>query len=1264
MRWNSQAVIGVWLALLFACWAQGQQTTPAWFNQSQFFVTGYPYNLPFESPLAALPFTGQIWGAYILDNTFPDSQVQPVVDSWHAQGGHYFFVEDLYSRNSIVPGWDSFRMRNLAGAYIDLGDQNGFYAPENIPLYSLSSPVYQQALLAGAMHAVDLGADGMTFDNSAQQMYAMLSAPDQSGSFDSATMAAFQAYLQHNFTAGQLMSQFGISAIGSFNYAAYITANNLTQTWNRQPLTGLARQFYLFKRQEELNFLRSMISTTKQYAQQKYGRSFLFDFNGNDDPNAYFLNDIMDFEDDESPYIRGGDHPFRGVDIKAWKGWKSPNVVYPSVMGAGFGPSAAPYLSGPTVNLERVLMADIYAAGGMRVCSIQENSQDATAEPVDLSVVSLYANFIFNNPQLMTQTTTNAQTLLLQSAPSLLGTLAASAEATPYNGYTDYIGTGRLLLDSGINYDSLFVPDTSYSQLPALTLVALTPYKVVIAPYSWALDDNQVSVLLGYAQQGGTLIIDGRFANSQPDGTPASRPNLQAILATLGARPYGSGTIVVTNAQYGVQYESNQFVSGAIGKQANIQAAFVSFLAPYVAPTVVVTQPLPQIHQPGVGSFFYRDVNGHALVHLVNYDYNDSTDQFIAKTNIQVQVQVGSQQVNAVTLRSPDIAGAQALPFTRNGGTVTVTVPQVYAWDILYFEPSTLAPVISSTTPAATLGAVGGDSLTFSAQASDVDGNPLTYTWSVNGQAIANVFTPSYTLQLPLTASGVYSITVVVTDGTRAREYSWTINVKASSLPAVLFDETHGENFTIDLGTATTISPGDPQFPSLANLAKAMQPLYRTSRLTAGSITAQSLSGVSVLVLAAPNIPLSGFETAAISSFVQNGGGLIFASYRGDPDASFNSLLAPWGINVDSTEILTPVGATFFASSFANSPAVPPDPAYYTNDGGSLLVAPPAVSLVSTNAEAWKSISGQATQQPGDPKGPFTLIAAAQAGNGRVWAVSSVASFDDGFLQPPNTSIFLSGLAWVSAPSSPNPPPPSPSSISVSSVVNAASFAGPISPGSWVTLSGQNLANTPPSGIVWGAANFNGNLLPTALSGTGVLINGQPAAVEFVSPGQVNVLAPDDSYSGTVQIQAIGPSGIAAATVNLQPLTPAVFPVVVEGTTYAAAVGLDGVIIGPSSLPGTRTAKSGETLQVYGTGFGDTNPHQPASQLGNVAPLVNTVTATVCGHAAAVGFAGLVGAGLDQINVTLPTLPPGNCPVQLNVGGVATQSGVVIPIGP
>jgi hypothetical protein len=102
MRGNVHRVLGLWLTLPFACWAQGQQTSPAWFNQPQFFVSEYPNSPPFVSPLSALPLTGQVWGVYILDNTNPDSLLQLTVDSWHAQGGVYFFVDaPLFSANSF-----------------------------------------------------------------------------------------------------------------------------------------------------------------------------------------------------------------------------------------------------------------------------------------------------------------------------------------------------------------------------------------------------------------------------------------------------------------------------------------------------------------------------------------------------------------------------------------------------------------------------------------------------------------------------------------------------------------------------------------------------------------------------------------------------------------------------------------------------------------------------------------------------------------------------------------------------------------------------------------------------------------------------------------------------------------------------------------------------------------------------------------------------------------------------------------------------------
>jgi hypothetical protein len=74
-------------------------------------------------------------------------------------------------------------------------------------------------------------------------------------------------------------------------------------------------------------------------------------------------------------------------------------------------------------------------------------------------------------------------------------------------------------------------------------------------------------------------------------------------------------------------------------------------------------------------------------------------------------------------------------------------------------------------------------------------------------------------------------------------------------------------------------------------------------------------------------------------------------------------------------------------------------------------------------------------------------------------------------------------------------------------VVNAASFSQPISPGSFVTVYGQNLADTTTD---WSAAITNGKL-PTSLGGVQVLINGKNAYVYYVQPTQVNAIAQPDT---------------------------------------------------------------------------------------------------------------------------------------------------------
>ena len=109
-------------------------------------------------------------------------------------------------------------------------------------------------------------------------------------------------------------------------------------------------------------------------------------------------------------------------------------------------------------------------------------------------------------------------------------------------------------------------------------------------------------------------------------------------------------------------------------------------------------------------------------------------------------------------------------------------------------------------------------------------------------------------------------------------------------------------------------------------------------------------------------------------------------------------------------------------------------------------------------------------------------------------------------------------------------------------VTNGASFTAGISPGSWVTIKGRNLA---PSGVArwWRADEIVNGALPTEVEGTRVKINGKAAAVGYVSETQLNVQAPDDESRGTVAVEvttAAGTSDQAAA--DLRALSASAVP--------------------------------------------------------------------------------------------------------------------------
>jgi uncharacterized protein (TIGR03437 family) len=239
--------------------------------------------------------------------------------------------------------------------------------------------------------------------------------------------------------------------------------------------------------------------------------------------------------------------------------------------------------------------------------------------------------------------------------------------------------------------------------------------------------------------------------------------------------------------------------------------------------------------------------------------------------------------------------------------------------------------------------------------------------------------------------------------------------------------------------------------------------------------------------------------------------------------------------------------------------------------------------------------------------------------------------------------------------------------ITANGVQNAASLTGAIAPGTWVSVFGANLSATTRS---WANSDFVGGKLPTVLDNVSVTIDGKAAAVAYVSPTQINVLAPDDSTTGLVFAQVKAPAGTSATALVLQQTAaPAFFQFHAPSANYAAATHADGSLLAGTALVqqgilGTP-AKPGETIVLYGTGFGATQPAISATALvPSALPLANLqdLRVRIAGVDATAVFAGLVSPGLYQFNVVVPNVPDGDQTVTAELRGLATQSGLMVTV--
>lgn len=220
----------------------------------------------------------------------------------------------------------------------------------------------------------------------------------------------------------------------------------------------------------------------------------------------------------------------------------------------------------------------------------------------------------------------------------------------------------------------------------------------------------------------------------------------------------------------------------------------------------------------------------------------------------------------------------------------------------------------------------------------------------------------------------------------------------------------------------------------------------------------------------------------------------------------------------------------------------------------------------------------------------------------------------------------------------------------ITAIANAGSYSPSFASGTLISIFGANLA---------GAEATPGNTpLPTSLGGVTVTINGVPAPLLYVGPSQINAQIPFEVAVGAASLEVDSGSG----QTDPVPMTiAATAPGVLQDAQHHAVA----QNAADYSLNSTaRPAQAGTYLVVYLTGQGLLDNPVASGAAASDTPLsrpLAPVSATIAGQPAAVVFAGLTPGlvGVCQVDLLVPSVPAGEQPLIITVGGVAANQTTV-----
>jgi uncharacterized protein (TIGR03437 family) len=560
-------------------------------------------------------------------------------------------------------------------------------------------------------------------------------------------------------------------------------------------------------------------------------------------------------------------------------------------------------------------------------------------------------------------------------------------------------------------------------------------------------------------------------------------------------------------------------------------------------------------------------------------------------------------------------------------------------------------------------GILGNAAGSFSVSASSGATVPYTAT-ALSGASWLSVTAGSGTATSANSGTVGYTIDPGAAAGLAAGAYYGTIRVSGAGV----VNSPQDFQVVLSVTPATTPVLPDPQpaglvFVSAGGSALASQTIsvYASSRTALPFQASASTDDGGGWLAISPTQGNASASSAGAVTVSANAAGLKAGAYRGAVSFAFGSSVR--AVNV--TLIVEPAQSTPAAVPALVSDARPRPAAAGPVCPNALLV-PTQTGLVS-NFSAPTAWPTQLAVKLFDSCGSVV-------GNGQI-----VATFTNG--DPPlpltavNTGSGLYSGTWT--------PRRTSSAVTITANVMASGY-----PAATIKIGGQVSPNSAPvlapnaTGDVFypqvGAGLGPGNIvqiygsglasqtsspttlpLPTAMSGTSVIIGGVPAPLFYVSPSQINAQIPFELTAGN-QYQLIVSANGALTTpqpIQLNGGTPSILNF---SSGAVVAQHLDGTLILDSS-----PAVPGEFVIIYSSGLGLTDipvASGSASPADPPARVADPPVLTLNGNPINLLFAGLTPGlvGLYQVNFQVPTdLATGNYELALTQSGIPSNKGVL-----